>query len=132
MHLHIVCTDSAFDEPASIRNATSHRERTDEDDPRPEEKIEIEKDTPAAKERRQRWAQMIRLVYEVDPLRCPCGGLMKIVAFVSAFQQDIVERYLSHLGHDIVPPPPTGPPLWLQNRQAREYYAQNPGLAPGR
>jgi hypothetical protein len=30
------------------------------------------------------WAEMIRNVYEVDPLRCPrCGGRMKVVAFLT-------------------------------------------------
>lgn len=29
------------------------------------------------------WAEMLRKVYEVDPLRCPqCGGKMKVIAFV--------------------------------------------------
>lgn len=29
------------------------------------------------------WAEMIRKVYEVDPLACPkCGGRMKVVAFI--------------------------------------------------
>jgi transposase len=31
------------------------------------------------------WAEMIRKVYEVDPLVCPrCGGRMKVVAFLTA------------------------------------------------
>jgi len=29
------------------------------------------------------WAEMIRKVYEIDPMICPkCGGLMKVVAFI--------------------------------------------------
>ena len=33
----------------------------------------------------QGWAEMIRKVYEVDPMVCPqCGGTMKVAAFVSA------------------------------------------------
>ena len=35
---------------------------------------------------RRGWAEMIRKVYEVDPLTCSqCGGRMKIVAFLTDF-----------------------------------------------
>lgn len=31
------------------------------------------------------WAALIRLVHEIDPLRCPdCGGTMKIVALIDS------------------------------------------------
>jgi len=31
------------------------------------------------------WSQLIKKVYEVDPLRCPrCGGEMKIISFIRA------------------------------------------------
>jgi len=34
---------------------------------------------------RRGWAEMIRKVYEVDPLRCPqCGGTMKLIAFMGS------------------------------------------------
>ena len=44
------------------------------------------------------WAALIRLVYEVDPLKCPdCGGTMKIVALIDQNRQpDVVERVLRH------------------------------------
>jgi hypothetical protein len=44
------------------------------------------------------WAALIRLVYEVDPLKCPqCGGTMKIVALIDQNRQpDVVERILRH------------------------------------
>ena len=33
----------------------------------------------------QGWAEMIRKVYEVDPMLCPrCGGKMKVVAVIEA------------------------------------------------
>jgi hypothetical protein len=33
------------------------------------------------------WAEMIRKVYEVDPLICPrCGGRMKVVAFLTEYE----------------------------------------------
>ena len=42
------------------------------------------------------WAEMIRKVYEVDPMICPeCGGLMKVVAFIT--DQAVVDRIIDHL-----------------------------------
>jgi hypothetical protein len=39
-----------------------------------------------AKIRRRGWAEMIRKVYEVDPLLCPaCGGRMRIIAFLTDY-----------------------------------------------
>ena len=37
--------------------------------------------TPAQRERRREWAKLIAKVFEVDPLRCPSGGTMRVVAF---------------------------------------------------
>jgi len=32
------------------------------------------------------WAEMIRKVYEIDPMACPkCGGQMKVVAFITDY-----------------------------------------------
>jgi hypothetical protein len=54
------------------------------------------------------WAEMIRKVYEVDPLLCPqCGGEMKVIAFLSDFS--VVDRIINHLKLTFVadrPPPP--------------------------
>jgi len=53
------------------------------------------------------WAEMIRKVYEVDPLRCPrCGATMKIVAFLTEYA--VVDRIIRHLELTFVaerPPP---------------------------
>jgi len=41
------------------------------------------------------WAMLIKRVYEVDPLECPCcGGKMKIVSFIERRQADVIERIL--------------------------------------
>jgi hypothetical protein len=57
---------------------------------------------------RRGWAEMIRKVYEVDPLRCPqCGGTMKLIAFLTEFE--VVDRIINHLKLVFVatkPPPP--------------------------
>ena len=54
------------------------------------------------------WAEMIRKVYEVDPMLCPqCGGTMKVIAFLSDFSA--VDRIIKHLKLTFVaerPPPP--------------------------
>jgi hypothetical protein len=55
------------------------------------------------------WAAMIRKVYEVDPMTCPkCGGMMKIVAFLTDFS--VVDRIIDHLKLTFVAakPPPQG------------------------
>ena len=54
------------------------------------------------------WAEMIRKVYEVDPMICPqCGGRMKIIAFLTDYA--VVDRVIDHLKLTFVadrPPPP--------------------------
>jgi len=54
------------------------------------------------------WAEMIRKVYEVDPMVCPhCGGTMKVIAFITDFP--VVDKIINHLKLTFVakkPPPP--------------------------
>ena len=39
--------------------------------------------SPARKQAlRRRWADLIQRVFEVDPLVCPCGGKLRVVAFI--------------------------------------------------
>ena len=53
------------------------------------------------------WAEMIRKVYEVDPMICPrCGGRMTVVAFLTEYA--VVDRIIRHLKLTFVaekPPP---------------------------
>jgi hypothetical protein len=43
------------------------------------------------------WAEMIRRVYEVDPLDCPrYGGQMKVIAFLT--ETAVVDQIIRHLG----------------------------------
>ena len=52
--------------------------------------------SPEARALRRSWAQLIRRVYEVDPLVCPsCGGEMRIIAFI--IDHDVVDAILRHL-----------------------------------
>jgi hypothetical protein len=42
------------------------------------------------------WAEMIRKVYEVDPLLCPsCRGQMKIISFIE--DHKVVDKIIAHL-----------------------------------
>jgi Ribonuclease G/E len=42
------------------------------------------------------WVEMIRKVYEVDPMICPrCGGRMRVVAFLT--EHAVVDRIIRHL-----------------------------------
>ena len=66
----------------------------------------IEDETPFVPSRG--WAEMIRKVYEVDPLTCPkCQGQMRIIAFITDYA--VVDRIINHLKLTFVadkPPPP--------------------------
>jgi hypothetical protein len=44
---------------------------------------------------RRSWAQLIKRIYEVDPLVCPsCGSEMKVIAFIT--EHDLVDAILRH------------------------------------
>jgi hypothetical protein len=58
---------------------------------------------------RRRWANLIRRVYEVDPLVCPrCGAEMRVIGFIT--ETKVIKRILDHIPkRDRVsrsPPPP--------------------------
>jgi hypothetical protein len=64
------------------------------------------------------WAQLIRKVYEADPLECPrCKGPMRVIALIE--DPGVIRRILEHLGlwaplatertERSPPPGPTGP-----------------------
>jgi len=59
-----------------------------------------EPDTPKRQKWRMTWAALTKMVYEVDPLKCPsCGGAMKVIAFIeSSRQPEVVEGILRHCG----------------------------------
>ncbi|MGH7612871.1 MAG: IS91 family transposase [Gemmatimonadales bacterium] len=59
--------------------------------------IEIaEREALPLREARRRWAELLRRIYEVDPLTCPaCGGAMRILAFIT--EGAVVDQILAHL-----------------------------------
>ena len=53
-------------------------------------------ETRNARALRRSWAQLIKRIYEVDPLVCPsCGSEMKVIAFIT--EHDVVDAILRHL-----------------------------------
>ena len=73
---------------------------------------EVEEAVPAPPERaarRRRWANLIRRVYEVDPLVCPrCGAEMRVVGFIT--EPRLIRRILDHIRkRDRVSRPPPHP-----------------------
>ena len=58
---------------------------------------------------RRRWANLIRRVYETDPLVCPrCGAEMRVIAFIT--EPRVIKRILDHIRRrdraSRSPPPP--------------------------
>jgi hypothetical protein len=55
---------------------------------------------------RRRWAELIRRVYEVDPLVCPrCGSEMRVIGFIT--QPALIDHILDHLRRrEKIPRPP--------------------------
>ena len=56
---------------------------------------------PSAAERRRlrrAWAQMIRRIYEVDPLTCRCGAQMRILSFI--LDSRVVTKILQHIADE--------------------------------
>jgi hypothetical protein len=48
------------------------------------------------REKQRRWAELLRKIFEVDPLKCPnCAATMRIVAFIT--KQDVIDQILQHL-----------------------------------
>ncbi len=46
-------------------------------------------------EARRRWAELLRRIFEIEPLACPrCGQTMRIVAFITA--PKAIDRILDH------------------------------------
>ena len=64
------------------------------------------------REAHRRWAELLQLIFDVDPLECPaCGGQMRILAFI--LRPRVIDRILRHLrekGKDTRAGPWVGPP----------------------
>jgi len=74
----------------------------------------------------QGWAEMIRKVYEVDPLLCPtCGGQMRTISFIE--EPKTIDRIIGHLKLTFEaerPPPPqiVQQQLLIASEEHEEYF----------
>ncbi len=69
-----------YGECSSVARA---RRRAGEGDVGPSDPSSVAAPTTAERRRlRRAWAQMIRRIYEVDPLTCRCGAQMRILSFL--------------------------------------------------
>ena len=50
--------------------------------------------TPSQRERRRQWARLIARVFEADPLHRPCGGTMRVIAFI--LNPAVIRKILQH------------------------------------
>lgn len=78
----------------------------DETGPNPEDEPTLSPARRAAL--RRRWADLIRRVFEVDPLVCDrCGGQLRVIAFIT--QPRVIRKILDHIkkrkGRNRAPPP---------------------------
>ncbi len=49
------------------------------------------------------WADLLKKVFAVDVLACPCGGRLQLIAFIA--EATVAKRILEHLGLDSRGPP---------------------------
>jgi hypothetical protein len=70
----------------------------------------VDPEPEAVSQARHRWAELLRRIFEVDPLACPrCGQAMRIVAFIT--EPQIIDRILEHLRRTApTRPRPRAPP----------------------
>ena len=58
--------------------------------------VEAEAVPDAFRAARRRWAELLRRIFEVEPLRCPrCGHAMRIVACIT--QPPVIDQILTHV-----------------------------------
>ncbi len=56
----------------------------------------VEPEPEALRKAKRRWAELLRRIFEVDPLKCPrCAETMRIVSFIT--EPKVIDRILEHL-----------------------------------
>jgi len=70
------------------------------------------------------WAEMIRKIYEIDPLICPqCGGRMTIISFIE--DHKVIDKIIDHLKLTFIaehPPPSQAQPQLAMAAEDRVEY----------
>jgi hypothetical protein len=65
--------------------------------------VETESVPPSLPEARRRWAELLRRIFEADPLRCPrCGHEMRIVARISDVGAFLLTGTSARAGYSLV------------------------------
>jgi hypothetical protein len=66
---------------------------------------------------RRSWAQLIRRVYQTDPLKCECGGELRVIAFIT--EHKVIRKILEHLekrnSNSRAPPTPEPQPTFASS-----------------
>jgi hypothetical protein len=58
--------------------------------------VTVDPEPEAVRDAKRRWAELLRRIFEVDPLACPrCGTAMRIVAFIT--EPTVIDHILEHL-----------------------------------
>jgi len=114
----------------STRSRAKRRERIRAHRQRPDMPVP-EIPSPEVKERRRRWANLIRQVFEVDPLQCECGGRLRLVSFITTSQQPVLDKILDHLGESTELPWSRGPPRWYELILAQQHVEANAHVYDG-
>jgi len=74
----------------------------------------LEEQDPLRIRLKKAWQELLKRIYEVDPLRCPCGTLKRIALITDP---KVIKKILLHLGRW---PPPHRPPKRLRQPPPRE------------
>lgn len=58
--------------------------------------VMVDPEPETVRQAKRRWAELLRRIFEVDPLACPrCGAEMRIVSFIT--EPKTIDRILDHL-----------------------------------
>ncbi len=81
---------------------------------------------PVRKSRaRAAWRELMKRIFALDPLRCACGALLRLVAVIT--RRSVIERILRHLG---LWPPPRREPKRRPRPPPRPAPGEPPAQAP--
>ncbi len=109
----------------SVRSRAKRRSEAADEGARPA--IGLTAEPPSARARRKRWAELLRLVFEIDPLTCPtCGGEMRIVSFITLSQPEVITRRRP-CGYRLCAPALDRPPALGAGPDGSAVPAQTPG-----
>ncbi len=81
----------------------------------------LEEQDPLRVRLKKAWQEVLKRIYEVDPLRCPCGGTFKRISVIT--DPEVIKKILLHLGRW---PPPHRPPK--QHRPQPPRREEEPAL----